>query len=249
MSLLSINPQPSHPHSHTIIFLHGRGSTPRRLADSLTHLAPSSSGRSLPSSLPSVRWVFPAPPGAGPDTALFQWFAPYHERIQAQGLRDSVHLLRRILDEEAALLDGRYHRVVLVGFSQGAATAAHVLLHLATSLGGLVGFSGRMVFPGRGLADTRRVLREATDDAEEDNGDDEDDEAVRQTPVLLEHCADDHLVPVESGRVLRDTLRGFGAQVTWCEYPDGGHWLNAPDGVDDAIRFLVDVVGIQQAVE
>jgi predicted esterase len=64
------------------------------------------------------------------------------------------------------------------------------------------------------------------------------DEVVRNTPVLLEHCVDDPLVLLENGRVLRDTLRGFGAQVEWKEYPKGGHWFNSPAGVDDAVEFL-----------
>ncbi len=68
------------------------------------------------------------------------------------------------------------------------------------------------------------------------------DEVLRNTPVLLEHCVDDPLVLVGSGQGLRDTLRGFGAQVTWKECPTGGHWFNSPDGVDDAVEFLNNYV-------
>jgi predicted esterase len=57
-------------------------------------------------------------------------------------------------------------------------------------------------------------------------------------PVLPEYCVDDPLVLVENGRVLRGTLRGFGAQVEWKEYLNGGHWFNSPAGVDDAVEFL-----------
>jgi len=56
--------------------------------------------------------------------------------------------------------------------------------------------------------------------------------------VLLEHCADDPLVLIESGRDLRETLRGFGAKVKWNEYPSGGHWFHSPNGADDAVDFL-----------
>ena len=68
------------------------------------------------------------------------------------------------------------------------------------------------------------------------------DEVIRSTPVLLEHCIDDPLVLVENGRVMQETLRGFGAQVEWREYPDGGHWFNSPAGMDDAIDFLKKTV-------
>lgn len=130
---------------------------------------------------------------------------------------------------------------MLAGISQGAATSVHTLLNLSVPptvdghevprrLGAFLGFSCRMPFPGRSLAETRKVL-----DLE---GIPDTDEVLRNTPVLLEHCVDDPLVLVEKGRDLRDTLRGFGTQVAWKEYPNGGHWFNSPAGVDDAVEFL-----------
>jgi acetyl esterase/lipase len=59
---------------------------------------------------------------------------------------------------------------------------------------------------------------------------------------MLQHNVDDPLVLVERGRGLRDTLRGFGAQVEWREYAVGGHWFQEPEGIDDAVEFLNRVV-------
>jgi acetyl esterase/lipase len=59
---------------------------------------------------------------------------------------------------------------------------------------------------------------------------------------MLQHSVDDPLVLVERGRGLRDTLRGFGAQVEWREYAVGGHWFQEPEGIDDAVGFLNRVV-------
>jgi predicted esterase len=126
-----------------------------------------------------------------------------------------------------------------MGISQGAATAVHTLINLdlapGVGLAAFVGFSCRMPFPGRSLADTRAVLTmldrvpgHAT--------------VLEKTPMLLEHCANDPLVLVANGRVLRDTLRGFGAQVEWKEYPNGGHWFHSPDGMDDVVAFLRTVL-------
>lgn len=151
--------------------------------------------------------------------------------------------IRRVLEEEARMLDGRRERIVLAGISQGGATGVHMLLNLTLPsieavgghrvprrLGAFLGFSCRMPFPGRSLAETRRVLSlEGVEDT---------DEAIRNTPVLLEHCVDDPLVLVANGRVLRDTLTVFGADVTWKEYPNGGHWFNSPAGVDDVVEFV-----------
>lgn len=168
-----------------------------------------------------------------------QWFDIWnvtdlsdHEELQAMGLRESVASIRHILAKEAAMLDGKWDRIILGGISQGAATGVHTLLNLNVPqrLGAFLGFSCRMPFPGRSLAHTRGVL--SLEDAPDT------DEALGDTPVLLQHCVNDPLVLVEWGRILRDTLKRFGAQVTWEEYPDGGHWFNSPMGIDDAVEFL-----------
>ena len=97
-----------------------------------------------------------------------------------------------------------------------------------------MGFSCRFPFPGRTLAETREIV--GLENVPGDNW------LVRNTPVLIEHCSDDPLVEVETGRQVRDTLRGFGASVTWQEYPMGGHWLKSPDGVDDAVSWIKEHV-------
>ncbi|CRK32846.1 hypothetical protein BN1723_014684 [Verticillium longisporum] len=135
---------------------------------------------------------------------------------------------------EAETLGGQWGKVVLAGISQGGAVGAHTLLNLATDgetrLGAFLGFSSRLPFPGRSLPETRKVL--ALEGVPTGDG------VLRKTPVLLEHCADDPLVLVDWGRQLRDQLVEFGAQVTWKEYPDGGHWFNSPKGIDDAVAFV-----------
>lgn len=252
MDLPFITIPPSAPHTHTVVFLHGRGDTAKSFALSLRY-SRDSRNRTFPEIFPSFRWVFPQAEvrqcAAFPGDKIPQWFDIWNvsnfserEELQATGLRESVASTRRILASEATLLGGQWDRLVLAGISQGAATGVHTLLNLSLPpaveegqsvprrLGAFVGFSCRMPFPGRSLAATRRVLGlEGVPDT---------DEILRNTPVLLEHCVDDALVLVENGRGLRDTLRGFGAQVTWKEYPQGGHWFNSPAGVDDAVEFL-----------
>jgi predicted esterase len=181
------------------------------------------------------------------DQEVSQWFDIWdvtnfsdHEELQATGLRESVTSIRRELENEVAVLGGRWDRIVLGGISQGAATGVHTLLNLSLSpavegqqprrLGAFLGFSCRMPFPGKSLAETRSVLGL--------EGASEDDEVLRNTPMLLEHCVDDPLILIANGRGLRDTLRSFGSQVTWKEYPNGGHWFNSPAGMDDAVNFL-----------
>ncbi|KAI0386974.1 alpha/beta-hydrolase [Hypomontagnella monticulosa] len=245
MNIPVITVEPSEPHTHTVVFLHGRGDNMRRFAASLAD-SRDSRGRSLINAFPSFRWVFPQAPmrkcASIPETWP-QWFDVWdvrdfavNEDLQAVGLKEVVPAIRSILADEAALLGGRWERVVLAGISMGGATAAHILFNLdipqaaGGRLGAFIGFSCRCPFAGRSLAGMRNVLGL---EGAPDHG-----RIIQNTPVLLEHCADDPLVLVQGGRGLRDTLRGFGAQVEWKEYPSGGHWFHSPTGIDDVVDFL-----------
>lgn len=236
---LTVNPSASH--THTVVFLHGRGDNALRFADSLV-LSPDSRSRTLAEALPTFRWVFPQAPlrrcATSPDT-IRQWFDVWNvrnfaenEELQAGGLKEVVPALRRILADEAVRLGGRWERVILAGISMGAATSVHVLFNLdVPRLGAFLGFSCRCPFAGRTLAGMRGVLGLEQVPAH--------DSVLRNTPMLLEHCVDDPLVLVESGRRLREILQGFGAHVEWKEYPDGGHWFKSPEGIDDTVAFLI----------
>ncbi|KAG6010518.1 hypothetical protein E4U21_005869 [Claviceps maximensis] len=246
-------------HTHTVIFLHGRGDNIANFSDSLQYTR-DSRDRTLAETFPTFRWVFPQAPRrrrekSSPDEPdgifdnINQWFdiwsltdadAPENERFQIEGLRDVVPQLRDLVASEAAHLRGRWDRVILMGISMGSATATHLLLNLDVPaperrLGALVGFSGRCPLAGKSLGEMRRLLGLEAVPA--------DDEVVRNTPVMLQHCVNDPLVPVAWGRTQRDVLRGFGADVTWCEYPNGGHWMNSPRGTDDVVDFLIKALG------
>ena len=257
MDLQRIIVQPSTSHTHTVVFLHGRADTALGFSRSLQYSLDSHK-RTLVEIFPSFRWVFPSariqPCAAFPKDRLSQWFDIWNvqnfterEELQAEGLKDSVASIRQILESEATLLQGRWDHIILAGISQGAATSTHTLLNLniprsgpATAaqrrLGAFLGFSCRMPFPGRSLGDTRQVLQLGNSP--------EDDDIIRNTPILLQHCVDDGIVLIKNGRNLRDTLRLFGAQVSWTEYPDGGHWFNSPRGIDDAVAFLQNALGL-----
>lgn len=198
---------------------------------------------------------------AWPQDEWSQWFDVWNtddfqdrEELQAEGLRNSVAGIRRILAREAMILNGRWNRIILAGISQGAATSVHTLFNLnlnnaqaeggspddSRGLGAFLGFSCRLPFPGRSLAETRKVLD--LEDVPEHDG------VIRNTPILLEHCVDDPLVYIGKGRDLRDSLEALGAQVTWKEYPDGGHWFNSPAGIDDVVEFLSRNVRTQTSI-
>lgn len=133
--------------------------------------------------------------------------------------------------------------MVLMGISMGGATGAHLLMNLEIPdkgrigekrLGAWVAFSARCPLVGRDLAGMRAALGVWNGK----QGKEAESEVLKNTPILIEHCVDDPLVQVDVGRILRDTLRSFGATVEWKEYPKGGHWFKVPEGMDHAANFL-----------
>ncbi|KAK4447085.1 acyl-protein thioesterase [Podospora aff. communis PSN243] len=240
-----INPRPSAAHTHTVIFLHGRGSTAARFESDIG-ITTDSQGRALPELFPSIRWVLPEserrPLERFQGGEMIQWFDTWNiqnlsdrEELQLPGLRESVESVRAIVESETALVGGDRSRIILAGVSQGGAVAAHTLINLGgPRLGGLMTFCSRFPYPERRLEETRRILGL--------KGVPFDDRAVLETPVLWQHCVDDPLVKIEYGRQLRDTFLAFGAKVDWKEYPDGGHWIKTPEGVELAAAWLKEHV-------
>jgi lysophospholipase II len=157
---------PTGPHTHTIIFLHSRGSTAEAFASALFQ-AHGRDWPSLPAALPSVKWVFPRSglraASARDDEMVPQWFDMHsverpQERgdLQLAGLRDSVAAILRLADAEEALFAGAPpppagapERVVLAGLSQGCAAAAHALLRSGRRFAAFVGLSGWLPFVER----------------------------------------------------------------------------------------------------
>ncbi|KAM7215393.1 alpha/beta-hydrolase [Rhypophila decipiens] len=259
LSTTIIDPSSRQGHTHTIIFLHGRGDNAKNLARSLGY-STSSTGQTLMQHFPFARWVFPSselrPSARLANTfgggMTSQWFDTWHvqnlshrEELQMPGLAESVASVLDIIHDEVKLLSGRWDRLVLAGISQGGAVVMHCLLNLATPtrdvsrIGGVMGFSCRFPFPGRTLNETRKIVG-VWQDGDEDG-------LIRNTPVLIEHCLDDPLVKVNTGRQVRDVMTGFGARVTWKEYDSGGHWISSPQGVDDAVAWLGEHVFVEEA--
>jgi len=96
-------------------------------------------------------------------------------------------------------------RVVLAGFSQGAAMALHVGLRLATPPAGVLALSCYLLLPER-LSSERHPNNSSL-------------------PILMAHGTVDPVVPLALGRASRDRLQALGYQPEWLEYPMG-HEVN-----------------------
>lgn len=244
-------------HSHTIIALHGRGSNGPEFAEELFEDR-SSSNLTLAEQFPACKWIFPS--SQERYSTVFQeemneWFDIYsltdpgrQEELQVEGLKESVEHILAIVHEEVKLLHPS--SIVILGISQGCATAIHALLAGQYRLGGFVGLSGWMPFRNQlmdeakscsgGLSLTKFYENTL---ALSDVGL-YDARANATTPALLCHCADDEVVDVELGDQLNDALLALDMEVTFQRFASGGHWIPGPEGFDAIIDFLRTQVGM-----
>ena len=182
----------------TVIILHGLG------ADGTDFLPVADELRLGPAG--PVRFVFPRAP-VRPVTingghAMRAWYdilgADIVQREDAAGLRESMRLVRQIVEREVARgVPAR--RIVLAGFSQGCAVTLGAGLRHPERLAGLAGLSGYVP-----LADTTAAERHA---------------ANRDTPVFLAHGRSDGVVPLARGIAGRDLLQALGQPIEWHDYP------------------------------
>ncbi|KAK4128845.1 alpha/beta-hydrolase [Parathielavia appendiculata] len=152
--------EPRAPHTHTIIILHGRGSTGEEFAEELFE-SKLSTGKTLQEHLGSWRWVFPS--SAELWSTVFEEDMPAcfgahsltdptaRRDLQKAGIRDSVRYLTRLLEAEVDRLGGASGKVVPGGMSQGGAIGLWSLLCAgadgsAGRLGGFVGASTWLPF-------------------------------------------------------------------------------------------------------
>ena len=237
---------PTQPHHYTIIALHGRGSNGPEFAKELFEDR-SSQGLTLAEHFPHTKWVFLS--SQKRHSTVFQeemdeWFDIYsltdpsmQEELQVQGLRDSVKHILDIIIKEIEFVPAR--NIVLLGISQGCATAIHALLAGQHQLGGFIGIASWLPF--RKQVDNQAALSKfysetlglpITSACQI--------QTTARTPALLCHCTDDDVVDVALGHQLRDTLTASDLKidVTFTEFASGGHWISAPHGFDVIVNFL-----------
>ncbi|KAI0012178.1 phospholipase/carboxylesterase [Xylariaceae sp. FL0662B] len=236
---LVVGPRECHKHTHTIIFLHGKGSNCDEFAEEFFESEASELAdrpRMLPDIFPTIRWVFPSAPLTHSERfgcIESQWFDMWslenpNEKVELQikGLRVSIELVMDIVKREQGLVP--LEHIFLGGISQGFATAYSTYCINNMPFAGLIGLCSWT--PSRALS----VM-----DLDKPDISETPRQARRATPVFLGHSKDDNVVPVQEGRKLRDTLKDCpDTVVEWKEYDDGGHWVNEPQGVDDIVGFL-----------
>ncbi|KAI1798665.1 phospholipase/Carboxylesterase [Daldinia bambusicola] len=229
-----VNPKIGSNHTHTVILLHGRGSTSQEFSGEFFESEasePKDQARTLPDLFPTIRWVFPSSPliySTRFKCMESQWFDMWsteepntRPEIQATGLRRSIEMVASVIALEEIKIPR--NKIFLGGISQGFAVAYAAYKMGEKGLAGLVGFSSWAPLPALSLIAPN-------------NG-------IQQEPInlFLGHCKDDAVIPIGEGQRLRDSFAGVGrvgTVVEFHEYEDGGHWINEPQGVDDVVTFL-----------
>ncbi|KAI3325602.1 phospholipase/carboxylesterase family protein [Xylariaceae sp. AK1471] len=245
MVLRSVSLPAYNQHTHTVIFLHGRGSSARELSRELWE-SRDRRGESLQHIFPSIKWVFPQADEVYVERFqeyLPQWFDIWdasnsddRRELQIPGLQNLTPQLVSLIQSEASGVG--LQNIILAGISQGCAAAIHAFLNYpkpegpeeSIRLRAFIGLSSWMSLGASSVQESRELVGL--------EGSNPSDDIYRNTPVFISHCADDPIVPIEQGRRLSDTLAAYGMAVTWKEYSSGGHWINSPQGVEDIVAFL-----------
>lgn len=132
------------------------------------------------------------------------------------GIKASAHAIGRLIEQQQ--MHGIVaSRIVLAGFSQGAAMALYVGLAQSERLGGIISLSGYLLLPHELEA---HLCRESLD-----------------TPLFMAHGIDDPVVPFSLGEAAYNRLKKLGMTIEWHSYrmqhhvcpseiADIGAWLN-----------------------
>jgi phospholipase/carboxylesterase len=133
----------------------------------------------------------------------FMWFNYRNSRQQPDGdsLQASLGKLRHFLGALPDVYPIDLDRLVLMGFSQGAAMS-HTLVLTATQpeLAGLASLAGF-------IPDLPELAEPAT--------------MLTGLPVFITHGSRDEIVPVERARQTRDRYQRLGAEITYSEHTTG----------------------------
>lgn len=207
--------KPSGPATHACIVLHGLGATGSDLFPLAPHIWNN----------PGVHWLFPTAPvrpitinGGMPTNGWYDVSAiRLLEQEDRAGIEASAAQINALIDTQIA--SGiPAHKIVLVGFSQGAAMTLHVGIRQAQPLGALVALSGYLPLHQDLAVDTSTATA---------------------TPIFIGAGEEDPIIAMtdtlESGKLL--TEKGFS--VTAKVYAMGHEIV--PQEIHDIADFLAQL--------
>ena len=265
--------EPSSPHTHSVVLLHGLGSNGQKFGSELIQSGVCSNGKTLPDTLPGTRFIFPTSKrrrsSAFSRAKLTQWFdiaslddPSYRNHTQTRGLEESYSEILDIINREAEEVFPE--NIILGGLSQGCAMGLMCLLSIAFPIGGFIGMSGWLPFRN----DIDGLLTGEDDPFGSDTAEEEvpdpalkilgygrdllsiDDpkplsrnDSALSTPVFLGHGDADEKIRPSLGREAYQAMKAIGFRVDWKSYEGQGHWYKIPNEIDDIVDFIRTGIG------
>lgn len=206
----------------TVIWLHGLGADGHDFEAIVPELA-------LPKTA-QIRFVFPHAPKRAITInggyVMRGWYDIVQSDIgraqDAEGIRISQRQLEALINAEIAA-GIPAERIILAGFSQGAAIILHTGLRYPVRLGGLMVLSGYVP-----LAETLETERHT---------------ANQNVPIFMAHGRNDEIITHDFAQQSRDQLSRLGYPVEWNSYgmPHGV----LPEEIDDISVWLRKVLRLE----
>jgi len=215
--LPAVEIETAHAPTASIIWLHGLGADGHDFEPIVPDLG-------LPGE-PAVRFVFPHAPSIPVSInggyIMPAWYDIRHSDLgiehDADGIERSARQIRLLIEQEQ-MRGVAAERIVIAGFSQGAAMALHVGLTHRERLSGIVALSGYL------LQREQLAARCSTEN--------------KGIPIFMAHGVEDPVVPFSLGETAQHTLGEWGYDVEWHTYPIPhhvctdeiraiGHWITS----------------------
>ncbi|RGP76723.1 acyl- thioesterase [Fusarium longipes] len=147
--------EPVGSHTHSLILLHGLGSTGDKFGRELIENGISSDGKSLPQLLPGARFIFPTSKRrrstAFDRSVLTQWFdiaslddPSFRNYTQFKGMEESSREIFHLINQERENVPDK--NIILGGISQGCAMGFMCLLAMDFPIGGYIDMSSWLPF-------------------------------------------------------------------------------------------------------
>ncbi|KAJ1501237.1 hypothetical protein HMI56_003356 [Coelomomyces lativittatus] len=206
---------PKAQHTASVIFLHGLGDSGHGWGDIISRIA---------SNLPHVKWIFPHAPNqrvtlnmgmvmpAWYDILSLDKSDPKHD---IDGIIKSVKRINELIQHER---EQGAKKIVIGGFSQGAAVSLSVLLTSHQSLSGIIALSGYLPPVNHSPMDLSRNV-----------------------PIFMAHGDVDEVVRFDWGLQSSDKLKALGYTVEFKSYRGLGH-SSRDDQLKDVALFLNSVL-------
>ncbi|CAK7205494.1 hypothetical protein SEUCBS139899_008270 [Sporothrix eucalyptigena] len=246
--------EPAKQHTHSMIFLHGMGSSGEKFGRELLDKGKTTDGRTLASLFPRARFIFPTArwrrSSAFKRAVITQWFdvASMEDRSlrndkKLPGLRESFREVLTLIAQECQAGIPRSN-IIIGGLSNGCAMSLICTIALGGSISGCVGMSGYLPFqdemeahmsetPENNRATAgRKYVRDLLQ--WEETSEDQD----KPLPVFLGHGTDDEKLKVAFGEEASETMTKLGFDIEWRPYQGLGHWYKIPDEIDDIVNFI-----------